>query len=134
MTPLPTLALEQFQLRRRVAQAKVTAREWTAEEADARLYPWLAMALVCGADAAQLHPQLLDTLADYQRVGNSPASARALAAMAYCPTEDMRAEIAKARDHAFRTNNPHRAALSEIADAIHCPAFTGEAEPEQEAA
>lgn len=101
---LAAIALSQFSQRRHFLQGLRKAGRISAEEADARLFPWLAIALRCGADARKLHPDLPRQLA--QRQGGacnvSEAEARALLADEHCPWPEALATLAKARDAALR--------------------------------
>lgn len=121
-SPLATAALHQFKLRVAAAREKYRAGTWPALEADARLYPWLALALRCGVDPAQLHPELVCTLEDYRRCGNSEVSARHLMALHFCSDADCQAEVARARDAAIRSHHQDAPDLTALAIRIGCPA------------
>lgn len=123
---IQTMALQQFTLRHQAAQQRVTAGDWDPVEADARLYPWLALALRCGVEPEKLHPQLVDTLADLRRAGHPEGVARHLAALHFCRDDECQAEVAKARDTALATGHPHREALTVLAIRIGCEAHTPE--------
>jgi hypothetical protein len=100
---IPDLALDQFLQRQRFWQDQRAAGKCTAEEADARLHPWLAIALLAGADPARLHPRLPDMIAD--RIGPNrfctPAQAVALVAEDHSPRGEALAVLAHSRDAAI---------------------------------
>lgn len=116
-------ALHQFRLRQRFATRERQAGRMSAEEANARLMPWAAAALRCGADPAAVHVHLA---ADVEVLGVSAV------ADDLCPLEDLRAELARARDTALDRHDPATAeatttanarALIAMAHALHCPPY-----------
>ena len=97
MTLLAKLAQLEWDQRLAHAKRAVAARHWSQLEAEARLLPWLAIALRAGAEPAE-------AAAELEAARKDPAFAsypRTHVALACCPTEDMRAELARARDAAL---------------------------------
>lgn len=110
--PLPTpaqFALREFENRQRTAQRRADGGIWSRLEADARLKPWLAIALHAGAEPEAAQP----LLEDWRRIlahtcvngdARTPPTAHAIrtnAAMDLCETAAWRAELAHARDRAM---------------------------------
>lgn len=109
--PLPTpaqFALAEFENRQRVAQRRADGGIWSRLEADARLKPWLAIALYAGAEPDAALPLLEDwrrilshSCINGQKRGSFTAgSVRRNAAMDLCEGHVWRAELATARDRA----------------------------------
>lgn len=99
MTLLAKQALVEWEQRLAFARRMVSERRWSREEADARLFPWLAVALRAGAEP----PEANAMLAEIRQEPDSPSefTARAIAAGRLCPWPDMRAELTRARDAAL---------------------------------
>lgn len=142
MPDLAQIALDQFAQRRRYQQQRRAAGQITAEEADARLFPWLAIALRCGAPADALHPHLPAMIASRVSIhdgGSCTESwARCHLADDFCQLADALAVLAKARDAALRADetNPNTRALVQLARAFPtCPPFApAQGQPERKAA
>lgn len=103
MTTIPALALQQFHQRQRFWQRQRTAGQCSADEANARLMSWFALALLAGADPARLHPQAqlaLDDLVGPNRF-MPPHVAVQWLANDHCPRAEAVAELARARDAAI---------------------------------
>lgn len=135
---LAQIAFDQFAQRRRYQQRQRQDGRITAEEADARLFPWLAIALRCGAPAEGLHIQMPGALRLLMADGMEERWARACMADDYCPLADALAVLAKARDAALRADesNPNTRALVQLARAFPtCPPFApAQGQPERKAA
>lgn len=135
MNSLAHLALQEWQTRLGFARRMADERRWSRIEADARLYPWLALALHCGATPPEAEPEL----EHYRRAGLSDRDARTLVRENLCPMEDLRAELTRARDAAVaramsdRARAEHGQRLQYIAARIGCPAENA-SEPERIAA
>lgn len=135
MNSLAHLALQEWQTRFAFAQRMAKDRRWSREEADARLYPWLALALHCGATPPEAEPEI----EHYRRAGMDDRHARTLVRENLCPMEDLRAELTRARDAAIaraasgnaRAEQSHR--LQCIAAYLRCDPPPA-AEPERIAA
>ncbi|KLE32436.1 hypothetical protein [Aurantiacibacter luteus] len=117
------IALAQFRLRRSAAQARRDNAIWAREEAECRLRPWAAAALVCGADPAAIHSDLAITLEDYRRAGTGDAVARQLTAMDLCDPETMLAAVAHARDASVGARLEGCADLAILACHLGCRPF-----------
>lgn len=115
---LADAALAQFHLRLDRARRLCAAGRWTAEEADARLFPWLAAALRCGADAARIHADLATELADRTASGLSETAARHLTALQFASDECVAAELASALAAARAAHSAHTSALQMMADRL----------------
>lgn len=96
---LKSAALNQFRIRQNYLQRQRNSGGVTPEEATARLLPWAAMALRCGADPALIH---IDLAADLAEPSFLDHRQRVLAlADDLCPREDFRPILARARDTAI---------------------------------
>lgn len=96
---LAELALGEYTARRDLALRKVDARELTADQAEAHLRPWAALALRCGVDPAQLHDDvriLRDEIAARHQL--RPQIASTLVADDLCPRPAIVAAVTQARD------------------------------------
>lgn len=132
MNSLAHLALQEWQTRFAFAQRMANERRWSREEADARLYPWLALALHCGATPPEAEPEV----ERHRQAGLDDRHARTVVRENLCPMEDLRAELTRARDAAMaraatdraRAEQSHR--LQCIAAYLRCdpppPAHPGE--------
>lgn len=139
---LGALALEELELRRSRAQAMRNDRRIGAEQANALLAPWAALALWLADDPSSLIEQgmLSPLMEDWQTLRASslgtpvlsPRAAGTILARDLCPHTDMLAVVATARDTALsRTPDvvedpARRAALHRmitLANAIGCPPF-----------
>lgn len=141
LPPLAQVALEQYHQRVRYWQRRRAAGQCSADEANARLYPWLVLALLCGTDPAMLHMQLVAEVKGYMggALDLSRDQATRLVADNYCLRADAVAELAKARDAALdalaETKFPDSTAaaraannaadLARMATALHAPAYAG---------
>lgn len=106
MIPHPHLAqLALLEWNQRLAAARdVAARgKWSAEEANARLMPWLAIALRAGAEP----PEAAADLAAIRQEPGHADCARSIMALRLCPTAEMRAELTRARDAAVNAMIAH---------------------------
>jgi hypothetical protein len=109
------IALAAFRARWTNAWAAVDAGRIKEEEVQRHTRPWAAIALLAGADAGAIHPDLPELLA--QRF-NTPGGARWLLADDLCPRRHWLPLLAKARDKAMATvNDP--ASPAERKDAAH---------------
>ena len=128
MTTLAKLAQIEWDQRLAFARQRVREGRWTALEADARLFPWLAIALRAGAEPTEA----ADLVAAVREEPDHPiqGEARFIAATRLCPTADMRAELTRARDRALakaiaepanRQACERSAALQFIACYLGCP-------------
>lgn len=135
MTALAYLAAQEWQTRLAFAQRMRKERRWSREEADARLYPWLALALHCGVTPPEAEPEL----EHYRRAGLAEREARTLVRENLCTMEDLRAELTRARDAAVaraaadRARAEHSQRLECIAAFLRCDP-PPPAEPERIAA
>lgn len=118
---IQTIARRQFNLRLRAAQRNRSTDKWSAHEANARLYPWVAAALRCWVDPADIAPALATELADRLRSGMNEGQARAIMALDYASQEDLRTEIARARDAEIRAKSNHAPDLAAMAAHLGCP-------------
>lgn len=96
MTHLATLAQIEWDQRIAFGRAAVAQGRWKPIEAEARLMPWLAVALLAGAEPEEARAELEIARRDPAFV----RYARAHVAEACCPGPDMRAELIRARDAA----------------------------------
>lgn len=130
MNSLAHLALQEWQTRFAFAQRMAKERRWSREEADARLFPWLAIALQCGATPPEAEPEV----EHYRRSGVSERDARTLVRESLCTMDDLRAELTRARDAAIagsltsgaRAEQCRR--LQRIADHLRCDPPSAELE------
>jgi hypothetical protein len=150
LPPLAQVALNQYHLRVRYWQRRRAAGHCSADEANAQMYPWLALALLCGTDPAQMHLQLAMQVKGYRggALDLSHGQAAALVAEDYCPRAEALAVLAHARDAALdamaETKFPdsaqagraadNAADLARMARALHAPAYAGTAFIRKEAA
>lgn len=92
---IPQLAGQVFAQRQAAAQRARNAGHWTRNEAEARLSPWAALALVCGADV----PVLNELLEGWRCITGEPLSDRDkrwIAAREFSAPAEMLAELARA--------------------------------------
>lgn len=92
---IPQLAAQVFGQRQRAAQRAVAAGHFTRDQAEAKLAPWAALALECGADV----PVLNQLLEGWRCIIGDPlteADKRWIAAREFCARDEMLAELARA--------------------------------------
>lgn len=130
MADVAAIALRQFHLRLRAAKRRVAQRQWSAEEADPRLFPWLAAALRCGAPVDQLHPDLQAQYQDRLATGLTDSAARHLVALQFASDAAVAAELASARDAAIEAGSDTAADLAAMAARLCAPPH----EPRKDAA
>ncbi|MGX7926491.1 hypothetical protein ACWPMX_07945 [Tsuneonella sp. HG094] len=104
MTHVARLADAEWQQRLAAARHMVAAHRWSPEEADARLMPWLALALHAGAEPPEA-ARMLEDIRRHEPDGKTHA--RAIAALRLCDPNDMRAELARSRDAAVSSAMEH---------------------------
>lgn len=93
MTLLAKQAQIEWDERLASARARVAEGKWSPIEFEARLLPWLAIALTAGTEPAE-------AAAELEAARREPFSARnprAHVALDCCPPADMRAELTRAR-------------------------------------
>jgi hypothetical protein len=88
---LADAALRQFKLRQR----------HPTRDHEAKLRPWAALALRCGADPAAISPDVGAALEELRRGGVTESLARTIVADDLCPLSEALAELARARKAAF---------------------------------
>lgn len=96
---LAAIAAEEFDLRRAIAVRKVKAGQLSAQEANAHLMPWLAIAARSGSDL----PEIAEALAGFTPIYGTfdEAAARVMIADDLCPIAEIRSTLATARDAAI---------------------------------
>lgn len=103
--PLANIAADEFARRRATASRKVAAGELPANQANALVLPWLAIACRAGATL----PELADDLADIAEGGVlTPAMARRVLADEICPLPRLRETLCNATAAAIRVHERAR--------------------------
>lgn len=101
--PIAVIAANEYRQRQRAAVEAVRNRAMLAEQAQAHLRPWLAIACLCGADFDELVEPIGD-LRSKDTLGKwniSEAEARWLVAEDICPRRRWAPLLEKARNLAF---------------------------------
>lgn len=104
---LATMSLRQLQVRIARARHNHTHGKWDEIEANARLFPWIAAAIRCGANPTAIHADLAIQLADRMNSGLHEGAARHLVALTLAADDDVAGEVALARDHAVKACLDH---------------------------
>lgn len=119
---LADMAAGLYLSRKANAQAAVNARRITAAEADRALYPWLAIACLCGADLPELSGLIAQEREGHPIHGAavpvSEGRARRTIADNICGRPRWAALLTRARDKAVATGGPEALALYRIGLAL----------------
>lgn len=106
-------ALEAYTARRDKARDALRNRQVAPDAAERKLRPWAAIALLCGADPAAIHPELPELQAERC---TDPGCRLWLLADDLCPRVRWMPLLAKARDRAIAAKRPEAGALIAICD------------------